>query len=331
VVFFEFNGSTLTQVANPPNIPSEQAFTGRLLVLPTGQILFTDSSTHMAVYTPAGTFQNAWRPTVTSVSTNLTAGALNNAISGTQFNGLSQGSGYGDDVQQATNFPLVRITNGSTGHVFYAKTHNHSTMAVATGGTIVSTQFDLPGNMEGGASTLQVVANGIPSTGTAVTVHNPATGILGFSGMFSCQDTQTCDAGTISVTVNTTTETIGYDGACSGAPPFGFSYSGNPCIPQTIAQTLVNAFNSDPNSPVTASIVEDTYANGYDVAFTAKITGSGGNYPTSISVVSNYGDFGVFGPATIGWTWTPMFSTGGVDPNTLTEITPLSGSMTGGH
>src|SRR6478609_273429 len=335
VVFFEFNGSILTQVANPPNIPSEKAFTGRLLVLPTGQILFTDSSTHMAVYSPAGTFQNAWRPVITSVSTSLTAGAQNNSISGMQFNGLSQGAGYGDDVQQATNFPLVRITNSSTGHVFYAKTHNHSTMAVATGGTIVSTQFDLPGNMEGGASTLQVVANGIPSSGTAVTVHNPATGILGFTGQFSCLDGQTCDTGTISVTVNTTTKTISYDGACSGAPPFGFSWAGNPCIPQTIVDTLVSAFNSDPNSPVTASSNMDTYAGSgaFDVVFTAKQTGPGGNYPTSLSVVSNYGNFQIFGDNgnLIRWSLTPFPQTGGVDPNTLTEITPLSGSMTGGH
>lgn len=173
------------------------------------------------------------------------------------------------------------------------------------------------------------------AAGVVFNPHTQATGILGFAGQFSCQDTQICDTGTISVTVNTTTKTTGYDGACSGAPPFGFSYSGNPCIAQTIAQTLVNAFNSDPNSPVTASINMDTYAaaNAYDVVFTAKQPGTGGNYTTSISVVSNYGNFQPFGDNgnLIRWSWTPMPSTGGVDPNTLTEITPLSGSLTGGH
>jgi hypothetical protein len=43
-------------------------------------------------------------------------------------------------------------------------------MGVATGSTVVSTSFDVPMGIESGASTLQVVANGIPSTGVSVTV-----------------------------------------------------------------------------------------------------------------------------------------------------------------
>jgi hypothetical protein len=39
-------------------------------------------------------------------------------LSGTQLNGLSEGSYYGDDVNAAVNFPIVRIVNNSTGHVF---------------------------------------------------------------------------------------------------------------------------------------------------------------------------------------------------------------------
>jgi len=67
-----------------------------------------------------------------------------NKISGTQFNGLSQAAAFGDEVETATNYPLVRITNNSTGHVFYTRTHDHSTMGVATGNTPVSTNFDVP-------------------------------------------------------------------------------------------------------------------------------------------------------------------------------------------
>jgi len=66
---------------------------------------------------------------------------------------------------------LVRITNNGTGHVFYARTHNHSTMAVATGAAIVSTSFDVPSKMEAGASSLQVVTNGIPSLPVSITVN----------------------------------------------------------------------------------------------------------------------------------------------------------------
>jgi 1-aminocyclopropane-1-carboxylate deaminase/D-cysteine desulfhydrase-like pyridoxal-dependent ACC family enzyme len=65
----------------------------------------------------------------------------------------------------------VRITNNATSHVFYARTHDHSTMGVATGNKSVSTNFDVPSGMETGASSLVVVANGIPSNSVSVTVQ----------------------------------------------------------------------------------------------------------------------------------------------------------------
>jgi len=70
-----------------------------------------------------------------------------------------------------SSYPLVRITNNSTKHVFYARTHDHSTMAIATGKKIVSTNFDVPKSAETGASSLVVVANGIPSAPVSVTVQ----------------------------------------------------------------------------------------------------------------------------------------------------------------
>jgi len=52
-------------------------------------------------------------------------------------------------LEDATNFPLVRLVNAATGHVVYCRTHNHSRRAVATGNKRVSTQFDvLPANAE---------------------------------------------------------------------------------------------------------------------------------------------------------------------------------------
>jgi hypothetical protein len=66
--------------------------------------------------------------------------------------------------------PLVRITNLSTGHVFYSRTHDHSKMAVAYRG-LVTTHFDVSVNQEPGLSKLEVVANGISSPPLLVTVH----------------------------------------------------------------------------------------------------------------------------------------------------------------
>jgi hypothetical protein len=117
-----------------------------------------------AVYKSTGTFQSAWRPTITqfSYSNNVNPGGKYQ-IWGMQFNGLSQANAFGDEFQVSTNFPLVRIANNATGDVSYARTYNFSTMAVATGTEIVSTWFDVPTNIETGPSRLVVVANGIPS------------------------------------------------------------------------------------------------------------------------------------------------------------------------
>jgi len=142
-----------------------------MLLLPTGQVLFSDGSPDVQIYTAAGTYDPSWAPTITSAPTDLQPG-LTYSIFGTQFNGLSEGAAYGDDAQSATNYPLVRITNQSSGHVFYARTHDHSRMGVASGAAIVSTSFDVPPNIELGDSDLVVVANGIPSDSVAVSISS---------------------------------------------------------------------------------------------------------------------------------------------------------------
>jgi hypothetical protein len=171
--FYEFNGTTFTQTPSPASAASQPSFTGRLLVLPSGQVLYctADGQTiDVELYTPVGAPKAAWRPTISSVPSTVTHGN-SYTISGTQFNGLSAGTAYGDDAQMATNYPLVAIRNNATKHFFFARTHNHSTMGIATGSTIVSTTFDVPAGIETGASSIYVVANGIPSAGKPITVN----------------------------------------------------------------------------------------------------------------------------------------------------------------
>ena len=168
--FFEWDGTTLTLVTPPASAAQDASFVGHLMVLPTGQIMFTDFSNDIEVFTPAGGFNAAWAPTISSAPNTVQRGK-SYTIFGTQFNGLSQGAAYGDDFQDATNYPLVRIVNQASGHVFYTRTHSHSTMAVATGSKKVSTKFDVPANAETGLSQLFVVANGIPSSGYFVNVQ----------------------------------------------------------------------------------------------------------------------------------------------------------------
>ena len=167
--FFKWDGSNLNSVSGPPNAPIDSSYYGNMLVLPTGQILLTDFSDDIEIYTSMGTYNPAWAPRIQKAPTTVSPGG-SYVISGHLFNGMSQGSAYGDDVQAATNYPLVRITNNATGHVFYSRTHDHSSMAVAFGG-LVSTNFDVPANQELGPSQLVVVANGIPSQPVAVNVQ----------------------------------------------------------------------------------------------------------------------------------------------------------------
>ncbi len=165
--FFEWDGSTLAEVSPAPHASSDSSFYGNFVVLPTGQMLFTDFF-FVSVYNPSGTYNPAWAPRIQSAPAHVAPGG-SYAISGYLFNGMSQGAAYGDDQQAATNFPLVRITNNRTGHVFYSRTHDFSSMAVASS-DLVSTHFDVPVTEEHGPSQLVVVANGIPSAPIAVTV-----------------------------------------------------------------------------------------------------------------------------------------------------------------
>jgi hypothetical protein len=168
--FLEFDGTNLTPTAPTPNAVNDTSYTIFLVPLPSGQIIAFDRSLDVEIFTSNGSPDPSWAPTITTAPTTVARGSTN-MISGTQFNGLSQACSYGDDYQCATNYPLVRITNNATGHVFYARTHDHSTMGVATGTAPVFTLFDVAQNVETGASNLVVVANGIPSSPVSVTVQ----------------------------------------------------------------------------------------------------------------------------------------------------------------
>jgi hypothetical protein len=169
-VFFEYNPATNTVALVP--VPANSAgacFTGRMVLTGSGKVLFSNQSGTVSIYTPDLAPLNAWRPVITACPTALQAGH-SYVISGQQFNGLSQACSYGDDATMATNYPLVQLTNHTTGAVSYCRTANHSTMAVATGTTTVSTNFTVPSGLTTGSYTLVVIANGIPSLGYGVSI-----------------------------------------------------------------------------------------------------------------------------------------------------------------
>ena len=167
--FFEWDGTSLNMVPGTPNAPTDGSYYGNMLVLPTGQILLTDFSDDVELYSSSSGPQKDWEPIVAAAPSKIQGGKSYQAY-GFHFNGFSQGAAYGDDVQASTNFPIIRITNLNTGHVRYTRCHNPSTMAVASQ-DLNSVYFDVAPNTEHGASTLEVVANGIASAPFAVTVN----------------------------------------------------------------------------------------------------------------------------------------------------------------
>ena len=173
--FYEFTYGTNTFVTAPSTAKGAtlQSWQGRTLLLPTGQVLWcgADGKTiDVELYNSPGAVSASWRPVITAVPTTINRGT-SYTISGKQFNGLSAGSAYGDDAQEASSYPIVAVRNNSTHHIFFGRTSNFSTMGIATGSTIENADFVIPSTAETGASTIFVVANGILSGGKAVTIN----------------------------------------------------------------------------------------------------------------------------------------------------------------
>ncbi len=167
--FFEFNGKTLKKAPATANAAGDSSFYFRFLVLPTGQVMSTDGSSDVEIYTAKGRPVKTAIPKLQTVPKTLTHGQ-SYTIAGIGFNGVSSGVAYGDDYQAATNYPIVRITNTATGHVFYGRTTNPSSMAVANPAQ-VTVSVAIPATIETGASTFEVVANGIASKAKKVTIN----------------------------------------------------------------------------------------------------------------------------------------------------------------
>jgi hypothetical protein len=169
--FFVYHAktNTLTQIPDAPNAPNVTSYQTRMLALPNGQVLYNDGSSQMQVYTAGGTPKASWRPSITSIGSRAPVPGRTYTLSGKQLAGLDQGATYGDDVQDNTNYPLVRITNSATGVVTYARTFNWTSVSVNPG-TGSSTKFTLPSGTPAGRSKLVVVANGIASAPMTVDV-----------------------------------------------------------------------------------------------------------------------------------------------------------------
>ncbi|HEV2969671.1 MAG TPA: hypothetical protein VGY55_06750, partial [Pirellulales bacterium] len=201
VHLFEFDptapiATSLTEVTpTMPDLSGQMASVTRMLDLPSGQILFegAPNTSELDLYTPSGSPQAAWKPTITSV----VASGNNYTLTGTQLNGLSAGASYSPAYEMDSNYPIIELKSGS-GLVYFARTSNWSSTGVATGSTPVSTSFSLPASMPNGSYSLTVIANGIasnpvpftggivgPSADLAVTNNGPGTSTEGNTVTYS--------------------------------------------------------------------------------------------------------------------------------------------------
>ena len=164
--FFEFDPAT--NLLNPVATPALNAsvpYVGRMLLLPTGQVLYASGQDNIAIATPAprvrGHAEEALEPQITEAPEHLIPGG-HHKVSGRRFNGVSQAVSYGDDCSAATNYPIARLRYAD-GRVVYGRTFDHSTMAVATGHHLVHTTVEIPAAAPSGHAHLEIVANGIAS------------------------------------------------------------------------------------------------------------------------------------------------------------------------
>jgi hypothetical protein len=148
------------------DLANSPAFITRMLMLPTGQMLFSYATNMIYVYTPDGAASPQYQPVITGIT--YDGGGLF-TLTGTQLNGQSAGAAYGDDAQMDENYPILRMTDTS-GNVYYCRTTNWSTQGVATGSAPESVNFTLNPSMPAGTFNAVVTGAGISSQPFSVTI-----------------------------------------------------------------------------------------------------------------------------------------------------------------
>ncbi|MEO7085467.1 MAG: kelch repeat-containing protein [Gemmatimonadaceae bacterium] len=163
----------------PSGATSQDTWTGRFLLLPTGEILLSTEQSQVYIYTPdpnEGSFQAAWQPAISSFPTTLIIGH-SYQLTGTGLNGVSQANNYGDDAQMATNYPIVQLKDTNNGKIFYLRTQDFSSMGVDTSGPQTASVTVVQGTPPGSYN-LVAIANGIPSATHAVQVGTQSVDVV---------------------------------------------------------------------------------------------------------------------------------------------------------
>ncbi len=170
--YVEYDWKTNSWIDLPEDLINLPSWSGPnmtfFLPLPNGQVMVAEGG-GIEFFTGTGSPEASWAPIVSSVSSLDLAPKTQYTISGKQLSGLTQGQQWGDEWQAATNYPLVRIVNNASHHVFYATTSGISSTSITP---MVPSTFNMTigSNFEDGPSKLYVVATGIESAPVDVTI-----------------------------------------------------------------------------------------------------------------------------------------------------------------
>ena len=180
-LLFDFNPANgkMTPMNVPdPNLQVNPAYITRMLMLPTGQLLFNDIFNQPFVYTPDGGAPDTALPVITGIVAN---GGGSYTLTGNQLNGQSAGAAYGDDAQMNENYPIVRLQtanprnaicnpNAANCRMYYARSSNWSSVAVGGGAATQTVNFTLPAGLPSGNYLVTVTGAGISSAPVSLKV-----------------------------------------------------------------------------------------------------------------------------------------------------------------
>ncbi|NNM94630.1 MAG: T9SS type A sorting domain-containing protein [Bacteroidia bacterium] len=344
---FNYNTNTFNEVGAPGGGDSVETQTNMMtmLDLPDGTVLFAyTDSTKFYEYLPGGAPIPQGKPTINGIFPDSCNKYM---ITGKLFNGISEGASFGDDWQMSSNYPIIRVTNGS--NVYYCKTTNWNRLgAVMTDSAEDTAYFTVP-SMPGGTYSLVVVANGNPSNPVPFTTFGVSiasqtnisncSGLGGATAFASNGNTPytylwsngATTASDTNLTGGTYTITVTESGGCSVSANVTITQPG--VISLTMSETNVscNGGNSGKAS-VTASGGSTPYTyNWSNGATTSNITGlTAGSY--SVTVTDAYNGCGdtamatITQPAPIAVTFTNV-----VEPSSPSYSNgSITGSATGG-
>jgi len=122
--------------------------------LPSGQVIATCGDLDY-IWTPVGSPQDAWRPTITSITANSDGSYT---LAGTQLSGFTQTGN--DDMGLAENFPIVALAD-SFGHVYYARSSQFSSMTTSAVNESQTAQFSIPSTVPRGSYQVFVTTCGV--------------------------------------------------------------------------------------------------------------------------------------------------------------------------